>query len=112
MYFEGRPFTSILAIEKPSVFRYFHYEYNVVNIKEGYTQKMHSVKKFCSFHMNAEYQCSGLAAEYIIMHYTVHMHSPGLCQMQCNSAQPSLISDFCIDCALRSVHSVLLSALE
>lgn len=31
--------------------------------------------------MNAQYQGSGLVAEYIIMYYTVHMHTPSLWQM-------------------------------
>lgn len=61
--------------------------------------------KICFFHMNARYQVSGLVAEYIIMYYTAHMHTPTLWQMQHNSAQPSFIADTCIYCVLRCALS-------
>lgn len=51
---------------------------------------MHSAKKNHSFHINAKYQGSGFADEYIIMYNTVHMNTSSLTQMQCNSAQLSL----------------------
>lgn len=62
--------------------------------------------------MNAQYQGSGLVAEYTIMYYTAHMRTPSLWQMKHYSAQPSFIADSCIYCVLRHVHSVLLRSLD
>lgn len=62
--------------------------------------------------MNAQYQGSGIVAEYIIMYYTAHMHTPSLWQIQHNSVQPSLIADACIYCVLRHVHSIPLRSLD